>query len=75
VDTSITGARVVGVLERLRERRLPQILVMDDGREFAGQALAVRAYEQGVKLRFIEPGKPARMLSSRASTARWETNA
>ena len=45
VDTSITGARVVRVLERLREfRGLPQILVMDNGPEFAGQALEVWAY-------------------------------
>jgi len=59
VDTSITGARVVRVLERLRERRgLPQILVMDNGPEFAGRAVDVWAYEQGVKLHFIEPGKP-----------------
>lgn len=59
VDTSITGVRVVRVLERLREwRGLPQILVMDNGPEFAGQALDVWAYEQGVKLHFIEPGKP-----------------
>ncbi len=59
VDTSIPGARVVRVLERLRERRgLPQVLVMDNGPEFAGQAVDVWAYEQGVKLHFIEPGKP-----------------
>jgi putative transposase len=59
VDTSIPGARVVRVLERLRERRgLPQILVMDNGPEFAGQAVDVWAYEQGVRLHFIEPGKP-----------------
>ncbi len=59
VDTSITGGRVVRVLERLGELRgLPQILVMDNGPEFAGQALDVWAYEQGVKLHFIEPGKP-----------------
>jgi putative transposase len=59
VDTSITGARVVRVRERLRERRaLPQILVMDNGPEFAGRAVDVWAYEQGVKLHFIEPGKP-----------------
>jgi putative transposase len=59
VDTSITGARVVRVLEQLGERRgLPQILVMDNGPEFAGRALDVWAYEQGVKLHFIEPGKP-----------------
>ena len=59
VDTSIPGARVVRVLEQLRERRgLPQVLVMDNGPEFAGQALDVWAYQQGVKLHFIEPGKP-----------------
>ena len=59
VDTSLTGTRVVRVLERLREQRgLPQILVTDNGPEFAGQALDVWAYERGVKLRFIEPGKP-----------------
>ena len=59
VDTSITGARVVRVLEQLRELRgLPQVLVTDNGPEFAGQALDVWAYEQGVKRHFIEPGKP-----------------
>ena len=59
VDTSITGARVVRVMERLREQRgLPQILVTDNGPEFAGRAVEVWAYEHGVKLHFIEPGKP-----------------
>jgi putative transposase len=59
VDTSIPGARVVRVLERLRERRgLPQLLVMDNGPEFAGRAVDVWAYERGVKLHFIESGKP-----------------
>ena len=60
VDTSLPSARVVRVLERLRELRgLPEVLVTDNGPEFAGQALDVWAYEQGVKLHFIEPGKPA----------------
>ena len=59
VDTSLTRARGVGVLERLREfRGLPQLLVLDNGPEFAGQALDVWAYSQGVKLHFIDPGKP-----------------
>ena len=50
---------MVRVLERLRELRgLPEVLVTDNGPEFAGQALDVWAYEQGVKLHFIEPGKP-----------------
>ena len=37
---------------------MPQILVTDNGPEFAGRALDVWAYEHGVKLHFIEPGKP-----------------
>ena len=37
VDTSIPGERVVRVLERLRELRgLPEVLVTDNGPEFAG---------------------------------------
>ncbi len=59
VDTSIPGAQVVRVLERLRELRgLPGVLATDNGPEFEGQALDVWAYEQSVKLHFIEPGKP-----------------
>ena len=59
VDTSIPGARVVRVLERLRQLRgLPQVVVTDNGPEFAGQALDVWAHQQSVKLHFIEPGKP-----------------
>ena len=59
VDTSLPGARVVRMLERLREcRGLPQILVIDNGPEFAGQALDVWAYAQGVKRHCIDPGKP-----------------
>jgi putative transposase len=47
------------VLERPRELRgLPEVLVRDNGPEFAGQTLAVWAYEHGVKLHFIQPGKP-----------------
>ena len=59
VDTSIPGGRVVRVLERLGELRgLPEVLVTDNGPEFAGQALDVWACERGVKLHFIQPGKP-----------------
>ena len=59
VDTSLPGGRVVRVLERLRELEgLPETIVMDNGPEFAGQTLDAWAYLRGVKLRFIEPGKP-----------------
>lgn len=59
VDTSLPGARVVQVLERLAaERGAPIEIVLDNGPELAGKALDQWAYERGVRLRFIEPGKP-----------------
>lgn len=60
VDTSISGARVVRVLEELRmERGLPEQIMTDNGPEFAGSALDAWAYARDVKLHFIEPGKPS----------------
>ena len=59
VDTSLGGARVVGVLERLADiRGLPEVITVDNGPEFAGKALDEWAYRKGVKLNFIRPGKP-----------------
>ena len=37
---------------------LPEVLVTDNEPEFAGQALDAWAYQRGVRLHFIEPGKP-----------------
>ena len=59
VDTSLPGGRVVRVLERLAvERGAPDEIVLDNGPELAGKAVDQWAYERGVQLRFIEPGKP-----------------
>jgi putative transposase len=59
VDTSLPGGRVVWVLERLvAERGAPDEIVLDNGPELAGKAVDQWAYERGVWLRFIEPGKP-----------------
>ena len=59
VDTSLPGRRVVSVLERLAEMRgLPRSITVDNGPEFISKALDAWAYEQGLTLRFIEPGKP-----------------
>jgi len=58
-DTSLTGKRVVRVLETLVELRAkPQMLQMDNGSEFRGIDLDQWAYRNQVKLHFIEPGKP-----------------
>ncbi len=59
VDTSLPGARVVRVLEQLRERiGPPQAIMVDTGPEFAGKALDLWAHQHGVQLHFIDPGKP-----------------
>jgi putative transposase len=59
VDTSITGARVKGVLDRLADLcGLPRSIAVDHGPEFEGQVLDAWAYERGVHLSFIRPGKP-----------------
>lgn len=60
VDTSLPGARVVQLLTRLAlSRGRPEVLVLDNGPEFAGRALDRWAFPHGVRLHFIQPGKPA----------------
>jgi putative transposase len=59
VDTSLPGARVVGVLERLKqERGMTAKIIVDNGPEFLSRVVDQWAYENGVELHFIEPGKP-----------------
>jgi putative transposase len=59
VDTSLPGARVVRVLEGLRERGgLPPQIVVDNGTEFTSRVVAQWAHQRGVELHFITPGKP-----------------
>lgn len=59
VDTSLPGARVVRVLDHIAgQRGFPQGIVMDNGPELTGRVLDQWAYEHGVELRFIAPGKP-----------------
>ena len=59
VDTSLPGARVVRVLEQLRQQgRKPEWIVTDNGPEFTGQALDRWAYENGVRLEPVRPGRP-----------------
>ena len=59
VDTSLPGARVVRVLERLvRERGRPRQIRTDNGPEFAGRALDQWCFAEGVEQHFIQPGKP-----------------
>lgn len=59
VDTSIGGAGVVAVLQKLAATRgLPKIITTDNGPEFTGRALHLWAQSSGVTLHHIQPGKP-----------------
>lgn len=59
VDTSISGYRVTRVLERIgTERRLPKEIVLDNGPEFRSRALTSWCEQRGIRLHFIEKGKP-----------------
>jgi len=59
VDHSLTGKRVTRVLERIAlTRGLPEAITVDNGPEFISKALDLWAFENNVKLRFIQPGKP-----------------
>jgi putative transposase len=58
VDFSISGHRVTRELEHLN-RKLPKTIVCDNGPEFTSKAMFFWAKRTGVKLHFIQPGKPA----------------
>jgi putative transposase len=59
VDHSLTGQRVTRVLDRIAMTRgLPEVINVDNGPEFISKALDLWAYNNNVKLRFIQPGKP-----------------
>lgn len=59
VDTSLPGERVAKVLERLVFLRgKPIAIVVDNGPEFTGKALDTWAFQNGIKLDYIRPGKP-----------------
>ena len=59
VDTSLPAARVVRVLDRLVwQYGLPEALRIDNGPEFISSTLDRWAFQHGVALHFIQPGKP-----------------
>ena len=59
IDTSLSGQRVSRRLEALRQAdRLPGTIVCDNGTEFTSKAMLKWSLDKGIKLNFIEPGKP-----------------
>ncbi len=58
-DFSLTGERVVVVLDRLKATcGLPEAISVDNGPEFISRALDAWAHRNGVKLEFSRPGRP-----------------
>ena len=58
-DRRQTGKKVVEQLDLIvAERGAPESITIDNGGEFAGRDMETWAYENGVKLDFIRPGKP-----------------
>lgn len=56
---ALGGLAVTRILDRLAlERGLPTILRTDNGPEFCSRAMLTWAYDRGVTLRLIQPGKP-----------------
>ena len=59
VDRRLGSERVVAVLTRLAQTRgLPTTISLDNGPEFQSKALDAWAFQHGVQLQFIRPGKP-----------------
>lgn len=59
VDLSIPGVHVAEVLSGLKQSRgLPAAIVVDNGSEFTSRAMDQWAFQNGVELKFIQPGKP-----------------
>lgn len=59
VDFSLTGERVVAILEGLRRTTgAPARIAIDNGPEFVSKALDAWAYRHGVQLEFSRPGTP-----------------
>jgi putative transposase len=59
LEVSLTGQRVTRVLDRLASSRgLPVVIQSDHGPEFTSRVFDQWAYDNQVRLQFIEPGKP-----------------
>jgi len=75
VDTSLSGVRVARVLDAVGEMRgYPKTLVMDNGTELTGIAMACWARDRQVRLHFIEPGKPTQNAYIESFNGRSETS-
>ena len=59
IDTSLRSERLIRVFDRIRtERRLPDVLRVDNGPEFTGSIFTEWMKAHGVMIDYIQPGKP-----------------
>ena len=59
VDTSIPSAKVTETLDQvIRQRGKPDAIRVDNGTEFTSNHFDAWAYERGIQVDFIQPGRP-----------------
>ena len=59
VDLSLPAARVIRLLDRIIEwRGKPRAIRCDNGPEYISGALLAWAEQQGIRIKYIQPGKP-----------------
>lgn len=76
VERAISGQGVSRVLDRLvLGPSLSKVIRTDNDKEFCGKTMAVWAYERGVQLQLIEPGKPNQNAYVESFKAACATNA
>jgi putative transposase len=72
VDTSISGVRLARYLDELAlSRPRPKAIVMDNGPELTSKAMFFWSQRTGVKLCFIQPGKPTQNAFVESFNARF----
>ncbi len=72
VDTSISGERMTRFLDELKlDRGLPKTIVLDNGPEMTSKAMFFWCQRHGVKLHFIQPGKPTQNAFIESFNARF----
>ena len=59
IDTSLSSKRVIRTLERIIEHRgMPVTIRTDNGPEFTSKDLELWSLDKGIRIQFIQPGKP-----------------
>lgn len=58
VDGTLTGTKMAALDRTAKRSGYPKMITVDNGSEFTSKALDACAYEHGIKLDFIRPGKP-----------------